>query len=398
MSLFTKAEKKLMFALAFIQFSHIVDFMILMPLGPSLTRNFNLDPHQFGLLVSSYTFAAGFSGLISSLWADKFDRKKILMFFYFGFCSGTIFTSVADSYHSLLFARTITGVFGGVLNSLALAIISDAIVPEKRATAMGYTMMSFSLASIFGVPFSLYLANQFNWHAPFIFLGALSLFLIFFVRSSIPSMTAHINKSENSLKVFVMHFKNSNERYALLFMFFLILGHFSVIPFYSQSLVINAGLPETKLPLIYLTGGIVSIISAPMIGRLADKIGKRKIFQIFSLLSVIPIYTVCRLGPSSIPFMLALTVLFFFSMGGRMIPSTAMVTATVTPMHRGSFMSLVSSVQQFSSAIASYIAGALIENVDGKLLHYENVGWLAILFTFLAIYYNLKVKPIEGRF
>ncbi len=180
---------------------------------------------------------------------------------------------------------------------------------------------------------------------------------------------------------------------ALIFMFFLIFGQFSIIPFFSPSLVANAGLPEAQLPLIYLTGGLISIVTGPLIGRLADRIGKLKVFVIFATISLVPIYLVTHLEPHPVWLLLALVAVFFTTIGGRMIPAMAMVTGAVKPQHRGSFMSFMSSTQQFSSAIASFVAGMIILKSDtGTLLHYATVGWIAIAASIGAIFLAYKAK------
>lgn len=397
--MFTRKEKLLLISLAVIQFSHIVDFMLMMPLGPQLMRIFEISPHQFGLLVSAYTFAAGATGLLSAFFIDRFDRKKSLLFFYFGFAIGTLLCAFADNYSTLLMMRTFTGAFGGVLGSLIMAIVSDAINSERRATAMGVVMASFSLASIFGVPFSLFLANHFSWHAPFLFLGGLSTLLLALIYLAVPAMRGHLEHGERQshTQVITHILTNKSQMISLSFMILLVFGQFSIIPFLSPSLVANAGMPESQLPLIYLVGGICSIISSPLIGRAADKYGKHKVFALSALISILPILAITNLSVTPVAYILLLVAVFFMAMGGRMIPAMAMVTATVTPQRRGSFMSIVASIQQFSSAIASYFAGRIVErSIDGQLIHYSTVGYVAAGFSLLAIAASTKITAIKG--
>lgn len=388
--MFSRQEKLLLFLLATLQFVHIVDFMILMPLGPQLMRMFTIDPQQFGLLVSSYTFSAGISGFAASLYIDRFDRKKALLLFFFGFSIGTLACAMAPSYSWLLIARSITGIFGGVLSSLVMSIVSDAIPYERRGTAMGVVMASFSAASILGVPFSLWLAEKFHWHAPFFFLGGASLLLNLLCLWGIPSLNAHMEGQSLVHDPFATIkgvFHDVNQQKALVFMSVLIFGHFSIIPFFSPSMVANAGLLESQLPLIYLVGGAFSIFTSPLVGKLSDKFGKHRIFWIAGLISIIPSYLVTHLRPQPTWMILALTAFFFMIIGGRMIPANTMVSAVVPASRRGSFMSLVSCVTQLSSAAASFIAGQIVsKGVDGQLLHYDKVGYIAIAFTFLALY------------
>lgn len=392
--MFSRNEKILIFVLSFIQFSHIVDFMIVMPLGPQLMRSLQIDPHQFGLLVSAYTFSAGTFGLLSAFFIDRFDRKTSLLFFYTGFTIGTIGCALAQNYHALLITRSVAGAFGGVLGSLSMAMISDAIDQSRRGTAIGWLTTAFSMASIFGVPFSLYLASHYNWNAPFIFLGIICLVLFAVILKGIPSMRGHLDgRKDSPWQVLSRVLYDKNQLYALAFYAALIVGHFVVIPFFSPSLVANAGLREDQLPFIYLVGGGFSIITSPLIGRLTDKFGKEFIFKFFLCASAIPLILVTHLGTTPLPWILALTVLFFTCMGGRMIPAQAIMTSTVEPKNRGSFMSFMNSVQQFAAAAASYIAGlVVVKDSAGHLTRFEWLGYLAVGCSLLSLILVFQVN------
>jgi DHA1 family inner membrane transport protein len=395
--MFTRAEKFLLFALAFIQFSHIVDFMILMPLGPSLMRTFEITPTQFGLLVSAYTFSGGTTGLISALFLDRFDRKKSLLFFYLGFSLGTLACAFAPTYELLMLGRIFTGAFGGVLGSQILSIIGDSIETHKRGTATGLVMSAFSFASVVGVPFALYLANHFDWHAPFLFLGGLSLLLMGLIYKAVPAMSSHLkHERENPVTVLKEYLSQKTYLIPLIFMILLIFGQFSVIPFLSPSFVANTGLLESQLPLIYLVGGICSIVSGPLIGRISDRVGKARVFVTAALFSILPLLILTHLGPTPAPVLLFVVGLFFIAMGGRMIPAMALITGTVPPHRRGSYMSVVSSTQQFSSAAASFVAGLMItKSQAGQILGYGHVGIMAAVFTLFAI---MMIRQIRSQY
>ena len=399
--MFSRKEWLLLFSMAFIQFSHTVDFMIVMPLGPQLMRTFNIDPHQFGLIVSCYTLSAGFSGLIAFLYIDRFDRKKSLLFYYVGFCLSTIACALSPNYTALLVSRIFSGAFGGVLASMTMSIVGDSIPPEKRGSAMGVVSTSFSLASIMGIPLSLFLAQNFNWHAPFLFLGGLSLCLIVLIIISIPEMQQHLQTYRNSPKEQIKQtFRNSNLNYALAFAFTLVMGHFFIIPFLSPSFVINAGLDEKNLFWIYLVGGLFSGFFAPIVGRLSDQLGKRIVFVFGLVLSTIPMLIITHIKePQSLSFILPLTAFFFITMGSRMIPAMAMITCTVSTKQRGGFMSLVTSLQQFGSAISSYLAGVIVYKTPaGFLANYNIVGYCAIIMSVFSLILVFKIKPAEGKF
>jgi predicted MFS family arabinose efflux permease len=397
--MFSRQEKILLGILATIQFSSIVDFMIMMPLGPQLMRIFGINPHQFGLLVSSYTFAAGLSGFAAAFFMDKFDRKKSLLFFFVGFALGTIACALSSNYETLLFARGLTGVFGGVLGSLVMSIVSDAISYERRGGAMGVVMTSFSMASVLGVPLSLYLANIWGWHAPFLFLGVLSLLLCLVIWKAVPPLRAHLNNQtkEPPHRTITRILQNKNQIKALIFMAAVIFGHFAIIPFMSPSLVSNVGLTEAQLPLMYMCGGFFTIFTSPFIGRLSDRFGKDKVFFWGALATMIPYFVITHLGPTPLGWVLVHTTFMFVVSGGRMIPASTMVSATALPQTRGSFMSIVSCVQQLASAAASYIAGILVTRDEaGHLVNYEVVGYISIATTFIALYLSSRIQTIDA--
>jgi len=397
--MFTRHEKFILATLAAINFGHILDFVIMMPLGPQLVRVFNVNPHQFGLLVSSYTLAAGVSGFLSSFLIDRFDRKKTLLFFFLGFSLGTIACAASQSYPVLLLARTFTGAFGGVLGSVVLAIVSDVINAERRGSALGIIMGAFSLASVLGVPFALFLAGRYDWHAPFMFLGVFSLFLSVFVAARLPSMKSHLKgpHSVREKKLFsAVHSVVSSpaQLAALVFTFCLVIGQFFVIPFLSSFFVLNGGLPEAKLPLIYLFGGMVSMTASPLFGKLSDRHGKRKLFLVGASASIFPIWIITHLGPSSVPVILLSSCAFFLVMSGRMVPAMALISTVPSPRNRGSFMSIQASVQQLATSLGSYLSGLIvIRSQSGQLEHYSWAGLCSIVFTVLAIFVVSLVKP-----
>lgn len=396
--MFTPQERKLLLILSAIQFVHIVDFMIMMPLGPQLLRLFQITPQQFGLLVSCYSLAAGVSGFLTSFFIDRFPRRNALLVFLAGFALGTLACALASQFWVLLLARSLTGFFGGVLGSLVFAIVGDAISVERRGQATGTVMMAFSIASIFGVPASLALAQNDNWHTPFFLLAALTIVIGILIPIWMTRLDEHLKGHENDR--FVL-FENLNsiaqspsQKSGILLSSMLILGQFTVIPFLSTSLVANAGMREVDLPMIYFIGGCFTIFSSPLIGRLADKYGNHKIFPIFLFASLIPIFLITHMrGQIALPLILATTAAFFVCTGGRMIPAISMLTSTVDPAHRGSFMSLVSCTQQLSMALSSFLAGMIVSTgPQGEILHYNIVGYIALGFSVISYFVAQRVK------
>ncbi len=396
----TAFEKKLIFALGAIQFLHIVDFMILMPLGPKLMRLLEITPTQFGLLVSCYTFAAGISGLLAAVFVDSFDRKATLLLLFGGFTIGTFACGWVDDFYLLLAARIIAGAFGGILNSLTFSILGDVVPLERRATATGFVMTAFSLASIVGVPFSLFIAEHWGWKSPFLTLGGCAFVLFFLIRAYFPRISGHLQGRVKTRWYAPMAdaISQPGQRNALLFQSFVTVSQFSMVPFISPSMVSNAGMTEAQLPLIYLTGGTMAMVAGPMFGRLADRRGKKLIFTLSAFVSLIPIYLVSRMTPHPLWMLLLVTTFYFLVSSGRMVPAMALLTSVVKPAQRGSFLSMSASVQQFASALGSLIAGHIISaGPDGKLEHYSEVGNFAIITTLIAIFMIRRVHSVETR-
>lgn len=399
-----KNERILLLLLAAGMFTHIMDFMIVMPLGPHLMEIFHITPRQFSLLVASYSVTAGVFGFLMSFWIDRYDRKKSFLFVYFGFSLGTLACAFAPSYGVLLFTRSLTGAFGGVIGALALSIVSDAIPLERRARGIGTVMASFGVASVFGVPFGLFVASKFSWHAPFLFLGILSLVINGLIVIFMRPMTAHIKGEHASpIEVLTRIFGRANARLGLTFTSMLMLGHFTIIPFVAPYMVGNVGFTNDQLAYIYLVGGLCTMFFSPWVGRMADKHGRLKIFTIFGSLVIIPILVITNLVPVPLWLALVITAVFFIFSNGRMVPSTTMETAIIRPENRGSYMSIRSSIQQLTSGLASFIAGLIITekpSVTGSeikaLANYQYVGLIAVVFSLVSLYVARRLTVEKG--
>lgn len=387
-----------MLILAGINFTHILDFMIMMPLGPQLMRIFDINPAQFSILVSSYTFSAFASGLIAAFFVDRFDRKRVLLFGYSGFIIGTLGCAIAPTYTLLMLARIIAGLFGGLIGAQVLSIIGDTFPYEKRATAMGSLTAAFSVASVVGVPLGLYLATVFSWHAPFLLAGSLAIVINLLAMKFVPSIAGHVQKYERS-KVFDAYkniLADRNQQRGILLSVVMMLGHFSIIPFIATYLVANVGFTEQQITWVYLLGGGLTIFTSPLIGKVADRRGKFPVFALFCTLTLIPVFLITNMPPIAVGLALVVTTFFFIVVGGRMIPMQAMVTSVVPASQRGGFMSINSSIVQLGSGLASLMAGVIIsENADGSLQHYNTVGYFAIGFSILAIFIARGLKPAD---
>lgn len=400
-----KSEKTILYLFAATQFTHVMDFMIIMPLGEMLMKELSIGSEQFALLVASYTITAGLSGLVSAFFIDNFDRKKYFQFAYLGFSIGTLMCGLADDYYSLISARILTGIFGGVLSSTVLTIVSDVIAPQRRAWGIGIVMTAFSLAAAIGLPIGLTAAFTFGWQWPFRILALASFFLFIAVQFVLPPVKGHLEKGVNNGKKTIEFIKNipknQNQWQALTFTMLLIFGQFTVVPFITPYLVENVGFVRQEITLVYLVGGIVTIISNPRIGKWADRTDRYRVFTIMAFFSIIPLLLLTNLPPVPIWVALIVTGALFFGIGGRMVPSTTIVTTVIRPENRGSFMSLNTSVQNLTAGISSLIAGYLVTIPEGEH-HVEGfwkVGALAVTFTLIAIWMMRSVKKhtIEGE-
>jgi MFS transporter, DHA1 family, inner membrane transport protein len=392
-----KKENILIALMAAVQFTHIVDFVIMMPLGPQLMRSLSINPTQFGLVVSAYTFSAAISGLIGAFFLDKYNRKSALLFLYTGFIVGTFFCALSNQFETLVIARIFTGAFGGLLGSLVMAVVGDAVPEQRRGKAIGIVMGAFSLASVVGIPIGLILANEFSWNTPFYFLGMLSLLIGGFLLNYMENMTAHLRQTNLNQKwysVVISVLQSSNQRYALLLTFLLMSGHFIIFAFLSPYMVANIGFAENQLSLIYLVGGFVTFFSSPLIGKYTDKLGKKPVYTFFALLIIPIILLITNLAPLPIPLVLIITSVFFIVIGGRVIPATATATSAVEPKQRGSFMAFNASVQQLGSGVAAFVAGVIVvkNSNSGFYENFNYVGYVAVAINLLSIIVISRIK------
>ncbi len=388
------SEKLILLILAAVQFTTIVDFMIVMPLGPQLMRTLNINPAQFGVIVSSYTFAAGAAGLVASSIIDRFARRTTFMVLYAGFLLGTLLCAFAPTYETLVAARVLTGAFGGILGGMAMAIIGDVFPENRRGRATGSLMTGFSLASVAGVPFGLFLGTNYGWHIPFVALVIGGLPALLLTPFALPALNAHVGKQHaHPLSSLVDTFTQSNHLRAFALIIALMLSSFTVFPYLSEYLVKNVGLTEQELPLIYIAGGALTLLAAPVIGRLADHFGKLLTFRVIAPGSAILLLIMTHLPTTATPIVVAIFGALMVCNAGRMIPAMAMITSSVASHRRGAFLSANSSVQHIAAGFGASIGGAMItQSPTGKLGHFGAVGWIAASATLLSLWLAGRVR------
>ncbi|MBU0784968.1 MAG: MFS transporter [Gammaproteobacteria bacterium] len=391
----TSREWALLLILAGIQFTHILDFMIMMPLGPQLTQAFSISDAKFGLLVSAYTFAAGASGLLASLYIDRFERRRLLLVLYFLFAVATLACGLAPTYETLMGARVAAGLFGGILSAMIQTIVADVVPFARRGKAMGVIMTSFSVSTVMGVPLGLFVAAHSSWHTPFFGIAGISFVLVVAAVYVIPTLQGHLHARGETgpLQGIAQVLRDPNHLIAFCFSFCMIFAGFSIIPYITIYMQANAGLSPSDIPLIYLAGGAATLFSAQIIGKLSDKIGKLKMLQIIATIAIIPMALITQTEGMGKIAILIITTCFFVFVSGRMIPGMAMVSAAGNPKNRGTFMTLNSSMQSAAMGLAALVGGHLIErNVEGLIENYWLCSVIAIVFNVIAMLIARQIK------
>ncbi len=373
------SERVLLLILAAIQFTHIMDFMVMMPLAPQLMRQLDLGAGQFSALVAAYSIAAGVVGLLSAPFIDRFDRRTLLLWMYAGFTIATLLCGLASNAHTLLLARILGGAFGGVSGSLCLAIVSDLIPPERRAAGIGIVMTAFAFAAAIGVPVGLQLALYFGWRSPFTVIAAFAAVVWGLMYRLMPPVRGHLQSGVHKGQAFRALLRDGNAGRGILFMAVMVLGHFSIIPLLSPHLVGDLALPEKYLSLVYFVGGVASVLTAPRVGRIADRLGRQRVFTYMVIAACVVILTIANAGPLPVWVTLGLAALFFTFGSGRFVPAQAIITLAVPSSRRGAFLSLTSCARDLASGISSTLGGwVVVKQPNGHLLHFNWLGWIAV--------------------
>jgi predicted MFS family arabinose efflux permease len=394
----TRAEWLLLVVLGAVQFTHIVDFVIIMPLGKRFMAALDISTLEFSGLVAAYGFSAAVAGLLAAGLIDRFDRKTALLGLFAGVTAGTLLCALAPNYPLLLVARALTGAFGGVIQACVLAIVGDVFPDERRGTANGVVMSAFSVASITGVPGGIELANRLDsWRAPFAVLGVLGGAVLVLAWLVLPPLRGHLARGRHAPQVStwaVMSEPGHLRAYAL--MTALVLSSFLVVPHLATYLVMNVGRGEQELSLVYLVGGAATLLTTPLAGRLSDRWGKLPVFRVLALAAVVPFLAVTNLPPVSLATAVAATTLLMIVTSGRMVPAMALLTACAAPCIRGSFLSVNASVQMVAMGLASLAGGALLHKEGDRLIRFPVVGALAAAAAVLSALLGGLLRPAEG--
>ncbi len=403
-------ERRILLILAAIQFTNIVDFMIMMPMGDILKKELLIGPGAYGVLVSSYGLAAGFSSFLGVFYLDNLDRRKALLWAYAGFMIGTLSSAIVPTtsdvhlnYYLFIGTRVMTGLTGGLLGGLVMSIVGDLIPLERRGKAMGIVTLAFSLAAVLGVPIALILVDLFdnNWHVPFYTVSALSALIGLMAWRIIPPINAHLNRKEafDPMATVQGVLQSKIQRNALLFTVLLVLGQFTVISFLTPYFINNVGLAQSQIKYIYIAGGAATVLSGISIGKAVDRFGRFRIFTWFAFLSCITMLINTHLPAVALGWVMFIALFFFTFISGRMIPANTIISAVVNPKQRAGFMSLNSSAQSLASGTSAIIAGAIItqETEFSPLQNYHLVGYLAVSFTLISLLIVRRIKKLSAQ-
>lgn len=398
---FTGYQKFTAGLLAFLQFAVILDFMVMAPLGAVIMPSLAISPARFGMIVSAYAFSAGISGLLAAGFADRFDRKKFLLFFYIGFIAGTLWCGLAQSFASLLAARIVTGLFGGVIGSVVLAIATDLFAPQLRGRVMAVIQTAFSASQVLGIPVALYLSNKWDWHAPFYMMVAVGLIGGLVLAWKLAPVVGHLSgkQERNPLRHLVGTVTQRRHLPAFATTALLTIGGFMLMPFSSVFTVNNLGVSLDHLPTIYLITGLCTIFAGPLIGKAADSWGRMPVFYAGSVITSVMVMIYTHLEQVPLLAVVAINVIMFVGIFSRMIPYQALASAVPELHMRGSFNAISASIQQLAGGTAAVVAGHLVSTgADGKLHGFPNVGYVVVTTTFIAAMLARQVnKEVQAR-
>ena len=396
---FSGYQKFVIAILALTQFTVVLDFMVMSPLGDLLMKSMQLSTKQFGIAVFSYAFSAGISGFLTAGFADSFDRKKLLLFFYIGFIVGTLFCGLASNFYLLVAARVFTGIFGGVIGSISMAIVSDLFPIEKRGRVMGFLQMGFGTSQVLGIPISLYIANHFGWQSPFFLIVGIALIIWLFIVLKMKPITKHLevkDKDTNALQHLIHTIQNRNYRVGFLTTALMSLGGFMIMPWGSVYAINNLHVTQEQLPLLFMIAGVATLLMMPLIGKISDKINKFTIFTFASAWMIIVVVIYANLGETSFAIVVILNVLMMMGVMARMVPSVALVSELPKLQDRGAFMSVNSSLQQMAGGIAAAIGGMIVvqKDVHSPIEHYDTLAYVVSFFVILCVIMLYRVQKI----
>ena len=391
-----KRERAVVFLIAAVQFVNILDFVMVMPLGPDFAAALGIPSSKLGMIGGSYTAAAAISGLAGSFFLDRFDRRPALGIAMLGLVAGTVMGGFATGFSSLIAARVLAGFFGGPATSLSFSIIADAVPPQRRGTAMGTVMGAFSVASVLGIPAGLELARRLSWRAPFFAVAGLGLLIAVCAVLLLPPMRGHLVARKEMVQLRHL-FRQRTVLTSWAMTFFVMAAGFILVPNISAYVQYNLGYPRSQLGLLYLYGGVVSFFATQAAGRLIDRYGSFRV----GTAGTVFLAGVIGCGFVATPPLLPVTgifVGFMFAMGLRNVAYNTLTSRVPSSGERARFMSIQSAVQHLASASGAFLSSQLLaERPGGALEGMPRVATTAIVLTLLLPLFLASVESAVRR-
>lgn len=384
--------------LALLQFTVVMDFAIISPLGDMLMKGLSINTAQFGLLVSCYAFGAGVAGVLAAGFADKFDRKKFLLFFYAGFIVGTLLCGLSKDYTMLMIARSVTGLFGGVIASISMSIVSDLFPLSQRGRVMGFIQMAFAGSQILGIPVGLFVANAWGWNATFILIVALATIVFIAIAARLKPIKGHLSMQTDESVFGRFHRVLTNKEHFIGFVMITMvsMGGAMLMPFSAAYLINNVDVTQEQLPYIFLFSGLISLIVMPLVGRLSDRVDKFKLFFVGSCITIVMTLVYTNLPPIPLWGVVIVNMLMFVGIGSRMVPGMALNTAIPDPRDRGAYMSMCTTLQQTSNGLGALAAGLIVvqHTKTSPLEHFNILGLIVVSMSIVCIFLIYRINNI----
>jgi DHA1 family inner membrane transport protein len=392
-------ERGLLWLLALTQFTIIMDFMVMMPLGPQIMHAFTIGPAAFAAAVSAYAWCSGLSSLMAATYIDRFDRRRLLLVVYALFALSNLGCASAPTFQLLLVARAFAGLTGGVLASIIMAIVGDIIPPQRRGAATGTIMTSFAMAAVAGVPAGILLGAKFGWASPFYLLVVLSLIIWTMGAWLVPSLAAHLKDEPIPLSRVIPNLialiREPRHLNAFALTFIMMFSQMLIIPFISPVLVANYGIAPQQISWIYMAGGATTLFTARLVGRLVDRYGKHLVFRVIAVLSMFPILFMTHMPALRFIEIVAFFPFFMVAVSSRIIPLQALLTTVTEPARRGAFLSVNSAIQSLGTGCGAWAGGLLLSNAsDGRIVGYGTNGWLAVVLVAICMVIIGRVQAL----
>lgn len=395
---FNTHQKRVLFLLALVQFCIILDFMIIAPIGDILMKAMSINTAQFGVVVSSYAFSAAIASIISAGFADRFDRKKLLVIFFSGFILGTIACGISKNYEQIVVSRIITGMFAGISNAVLMTLVIDLFLPQQRGRAMGVIQMGFGMSQVIGVPLGLFIAARLGWQFTFFGIVLLAVGIIAALIIFLDSANAHLQHQieKNPFVHFWKTISNSDYQIGFSAVTLLSIGGFMIMPFTAVFLVNNVHVSIHDLPLVFLSSGIVALIVMPLMGKLSDKYDRFTLFAIGSVAGMVAIIIYTHLAVTPLWLVIIINMLVMACIMCRMSPAMALNSMVPKPEDRGAYMGLSSALQQTAGGLGAIIAGIIIYQADNHspLVHFDWLGYIIALIFGTCIYLVYRMKKL----